>query len=360
MEWPEHGGQPESVRQQLAPAAETVYDFSANLNPLGPPAWLHSAVHAELSSINVYPEPSYEAARQALAEMMGVKLEEVLLTNGGAEAIFLAARLFAGGSALIVQPTFSEYEQACRHYGVGVRHINMKEFDSWSLPLTEIRAHIIETDVVFLCRPNNPTGTLAAQSEMMELLIAAEASETTVVVDEAFIDFLSESDSLVSWIYTHPSLIVLRSLTKVFTVPGLRIGGVAAAPVMIEKLAAGQMPWSVNALASKITPALCADEAFLGRTKAWLQAELPRMKRELEALHFNVSPSVVNFYLLQDKLAPQGTDELLTFLFQSGIAARHTHTFPGLNGSHIRFALRSLEENDELLRVLHAWRRKQC
>jgi threonine-phosphate decarboxylase len=356
QDWPRHGGQPRALLERLGlPPGREVLDFSANLNPLGPPEWLAS-LWAELGQgIDRYPDPDYTGARRATAEANRLAPEQVLLTNGGAEAIFLAAALHAGRRAVIIQPTFAEYARACRHYRLAVRDI----FLSSDFTLDEARAlaAMRKTDVVFLCRPNNPSGTLVPKALIGRLLETGREHGACLVVDEAFIDFVEDpAESLTPLLATHPNLLILRSLTKLYAIPGLRLGYLLGAPDLVARAAELQMPWSVNAPAAALVAPLLADEVFVARTHDWLRRELDRLRPTLERLAFDVSPTRVNFYLLRDRRQPRSSEALLRFLADAGILARPTHNFPGLEDGWLRLAVRSAEDNDRLLAALAAWR----
>lgn len=354
--WPQHGGQPEPLLTQLGMAPDhEVLDFSANINPLGPPDWLAACLHAAWPAIDTYPDPEYSTARQAIAETQGLDPAQVLLTNGGVEAVFLAAALHAGGRAAIVQPTFAEYARACRHYRLNIQDIFLER--DFSLNEAQALAAMRTADVTFLCRPNNPSGTLAPQMLIERMLQVGREHQTCLVVDEAFIDFVDNpAASLVPLLAMYPNLILLRSLTKLYAIPGLRLGYLLASPEVVARVAGLKMPWSVNALAAALVQPLLADDTFVARTHGWLRHELNRLRPALDRLAFDVSPTRVNFYLLRDHQQPHASEALLRFLAGAGILARHTYNFPGLEGAWLRLAIRSAADNNRLLEALGAWR----
>ncbi|GGX82538.1 threonine-phosphate decarboxylase [Litchfieldella qijiaojingensis] len=360
MQWPSHGGRPKQVLSRFnLDEGRDVLDFSANINPLGPPAWLRERLVDELQGVAAYPDPDYGEVRRVIAEAEGISLSQVLPTNGGAEAIFLAAALCAGKRAVIVQPTFGEYARACSHYGLMVSDIHL---DPLGFSLNESGAvnAMHEADVVFLCRPNNPTGTLVECALIERMLEAGKRRGSNLVVDEAFVDFLADpAERLTSLLERHSNLILLRSLTKLYAIPGLRLGYLLASPETVRRVAAVQMPWSVNALAAALVEPLLSDEGFVTCTHAWLQEELPRMSEALAALGFQVVPSRVNFLLFQDARRPGETDALFEFLLRKRVLARHTHNFPGLDGAWLRVAIRSASDNDCLIEALTAWRQQE-
>jgi len=358
MKWPNHGGQPETIKQLLHLKSEQpLLDFSANLNPLGPPAWLKEALADCYESITHYPDPSYSSSSLAVAQHENIEPDSVLVTNGGAEAIFLVAKYFENGKALIVHPTFLEYERACRHYHIEVEDIYYEQEHGFTLPMQDVLGRMKEKDVIFVCRPNNPTGTVIAERDLQQIVEEGQKTGTYIVVDEAFVDFLPTSTaSLTSWLAGYPNLILLRSLTKMYTIPGLRIGYLMAHPTICKVLRNEQIPWSINSLVNAIVPKLLEDTSFVEQTRSWLREQSDVIRSNLSSLDFYQSPSQVNFYLLQDKREPKRTEELFHFLVKHGIVTRHTHNFKGLNGQFLRLAIRSKHENEILFATLKKWR----
>ncbi|MBB3142419.1 threonine-phosphate decarboxylase CobD [Halomonas organivorans] len=363
-DWPAHGGRiaPLLSRHGL-PADHPVIDFSANLNPLGPPPWLGDWLSDRLNGplagagklLSRYPDPDDGRARQAIAAHDGVAPERVLVTNGGIEAIHLAAALHAGGRALVIEPTFSEYALASRRHGLEVERLAL-EPSAFRLDLEAAESALAGVDVAFLCRPNNPSGTLIPRADVERLLARADETRTTLVVDEAFVDFTEREERLTPLLERSRNLLLLRSLTKLFDVPGLRLGYLLGAPETVERLAALQMPWSVNALALALTASLLADEDYLARTRAWLATERDLPER-VRALGYTVPETHANFLLLRGGADAGEAGALFAFLLERGLLARHTHGFPGLDGAWLRLALRGGDDNARLLEALAAWRR---
>jgi threonine-phosphate decarboxylase len=358
VEWPSHGGQPAAIKRLFKLSSEQqILDFSANLNPLGPPKWLKEALGNISESFSQYPDPTYTQVNEAIAHFEGLERDQVLVSNGGAEAIFLVAKHFEGKRALIVQPTFVEYEKACLHYHVETEDVYLDIQQGFTFPLEHVLAKMNEVQAVFICRPNNPTGTVVEEEVIRILLDEGLKTGTTIIIDEAFVDFLPENIfGLTEWVNHYPNLILLRSLTKMYTIPGLRIGYIMAGREVIQALRSYQIPWSVNAIVAALTPKLLNDLDFVKQTKEWLVSQLGYVSYELDRLGFYVSPSQVNFYLLQDPKDRSQTHQLFLFLLEEGILARHTHNFKGLNGDFLRLAVRSQEENRQLIRALQIWR----
>ncbi|WP_202080362.1 threonine-phosphate decarboxylase CobD [Caldalkalibacillus salinus] len=373
MEWPNHGGQPAQI-QALFPDKQTDVhiDFSANINPLGPPPGTKEVYEQAFEKVVTYPDPNYDKAIEAVAADAGVDASHVCLTNGGAEAIFNVLAMFKGKKATIIQPTFSEYERACQAYQLTYTYSFLDSHAHFSFPLEEVVSQLQEVDVVLVCRPNNPTGTLIPQHQMDTLIQAASKTQTTIVVDEAFIDFLPKEEALTAWLKRHSHLILLRSMTKIFSVPGLRMGYILGSPEIIQSIKSQQIPWTVNAIAAELIPFLLQQHTFIARTRQWLAEERAYLQTKLEALAFDVTPFHPNFFLLRESqayqeispsLAHRNEHHLMMDLFESllsqGILARHTHYFPGIKGRALRFAVSERSNNVALIHALEKWRRHE-
>ncbi|MDT0502140.1 threonine-phosphate decarboxylase CobD [Halomonas sp. PAR7] len=366
-EWPLHGGQAAPLLARFGLADDTpVLDASANLNPLGPPAWLPDWVSARLQgegeALARYPDPDYREARESIAARDGVAPEQILLTNGGAEAIFLAvalqAREFPAAPVAIVEPTFAEYARACAAHGLPVTRLTLEPPD-FRLDPEAVVAALGEARLLFLCRPNNPTGTLVPQASVARLLELTAQRGYRVVVDEAFIDFVGNEkgrpageEALTPLLTRFEHLILLRSLTKHFTLPGLRLGYLLADRETVRFAAGCQPAWSVNGLAAALVAPLLADRDFAGRTEAWLATERPRLQAGLATLGLEVIPSRANFFLVRHPGGREATRQLLPALLRRGVLVRHTESFPGLDGGWLRLALGDATANQRLLAAL--------
>nr|WP_163503743.1 threonine-phosphate decarboxylase CobD [Halomonas socia] len=360
--WPRHGGQPDAFvelarRHGLAPG-RPLCDLSANINPLGPPPWLEAQLRATLPALARYPDPDYRQARQAIAAREGLAPAQVLLTNGGAEAIFLAAALHAGQRGVIVEPTFGEYARACRHYGVGIERLRLPEPDFF-FDLQAAAAAMRHADLLWLCRPNNPSGTLVPRTQVEALLRGGLTHGCRLVVDEAFVDFSADDERLTPLLADYPNLLLLRSLTKYYALPGLRLGYLLGSADSVACAAECQLPWSVNALAADLVAPLLEDHHYQRQTRAWLDAERPRLQSGVASLGFEAPVTEANFLLLRDPhvaAGPGSADPLFAHLLAHGLLARHTHNFAGLDGGWLRVALGERDANRQLLEVLAAWR----
>jgi adenosylcobyric acid synthase len=314
-------------------------DFAVNVVPGGPPEWLRGELSDALGSLSRYPNDA--EAIQALAERHGRASSEVLPTNGAAEAFWLVASALRSRRAVVVHPSFTEPEVALRSLGVGVTRAFRDERDFSLDPL----AVPDDADLVFVCNPNNPTGTLDTADTVTQLIRAGRL----VVVDEAFMDFCpGERESLANRSELE-GVVVIRSITKLWSLPGIRAGYLLGPEDVVARLRAARQPWPVNVLALAALAA-CArrpDAAeVVAREVAQAKDDLVTGLREIPAIR--VWPSVANFVLIR---VPDGP-AVYRRLAASGIAVRRAETFPGLSQDHLRVAVRTPEDNAALLAAL--------
>ncbi|OMP68085.1 threonine-phosphate decarboxylase CobD [Domibacillus epiphyticus] len=356
MNLPSHGANPSHLYNASGIARpDHVLDFSVNTNPLGPPEWLKEQWGRYLHTIEEYPDPTGYKAVMSIADKFDVAYDQVLLGNGAAEIIHFIARYTAGQHAVICTPAFSEYEDACQAYGCPIEYVPVP-ISSWQLPIDELVEQSKKAGVIFLCTPNNPTGQSFNEKDIVSLLDQTRHSNALIVIDEAFYDFFGD-ESLVKYIAAYPHLAVMHSMTKMYSIAGLRIGYVISSSPIISKLKQYRPHWNVNAIALQVAEEIARDHAHAMKTREMIKGERERMKDLLEKLGFLVLPSAVNFYLLKD---PQLDNQkpILHFLLERGIVLRHTENFKGLDGKWLRSAVKREKENNRLIEALKEWRNK--
>lgn len=331
-------------------------DFSVNVNPFPPLKEIESTWGNLYEEILHYPDPTCSDFIDIAAGKDGVRKEQILPGNGAAELIFLIAQAYRGSKVLIVEPAFSEYRDACNANGCKVDSYLTKKENAWKLDVEELKAHLIGMKLCFLCHPSNPTGTSYTVDELKAIIDLTATYDVTLVIDEAFLHFMEEPISAIPFLNQYSHLILLRSLTKMFHLPGARIGYALASEERINRLKALQPPWSVNGVAQRLgSICLINGEMYIKQTASDISLERKRIFPILNSFGFEVSPSSVNFYLLQRKESREDHIPLLQFLFSNGIIVRHTENFRGIDGNGLRIAVRSPNENDRLLTVLESW-----
>ncbi|MGH7183325.1 MAG: threonine-phosphate decarboxylase CobD [Nitrospiraceae bacterium] len=355
MTQPIHGGNIHKAARERATLVDQIVDFSASINPLGFPDVGLRAIRSALKQIMYYPDPDCWKLRQALAQRCGVNPDMILVGNGSTELIHLLPRALGIKAALIMGPTFEEYVRALLDAGSSVRYVHAKREEGFRPPLKEVLRQLSAKrsrfDAVFLCNPNNPTGQVMNRSALRELAEVVGRQRGWLIVDEAFIDYC-QAQSVVSMLHAYPRMVVLRSLTKFYAMPGLRIGYLVGASKVVAQLKDRQPPWSVNSLAQEVSLAVLQDHAYAIKSRTFMKNERPRFMSWLRALYgVRVYSSAANFALIELPIstsAGEVTDQLAT----EGLLVRDCSTVPGLTTQMIRVAIRAAKENRRLIAAL--------
>jgi threonine-phosphate decarboxylase len=362
MTRPTHGGNVYKVAQEQHVPIKQIMDFSASINPLGPPAAVFRAIRSALEQIVHYPDPDCLQLRQELAQRYGVDPDMILIGNGSTELIHLLPRALAIKAALIIGPTFEEYAHALMATGSLVQYVHARFEERFRPPVDDVLRELSLTrrfDAVFLCNPNNPTGQVMNRPAVYELAEMVERQQGWLIVDEAFIDYCHER-SVISMLRKHPRMVVLRSLTKFYALPGLRIGYLLGASKVVDQMKNLQPPWSVNSLAQEVSCAVLQDDAYATKSRTFMKRERLRFVHGLRSLFgLRVYASPANFVLIELP-ASICADEVTDRLASKRLLVRNCSTLPGLNRQMIRVAIRTAKENRRLLTALGACVAKPC
>lgn len=349
-----HGGDLESASELYGGDPASFLDFSANINPLGPPEGVMAKLGQALPSILRYPDPGHRRLKALLSRKLGVAPEHLSIGNGAAESMALLLLGLAPSRVGIVQPCFSEYRQLSEQFGAEVHAVFGSRERDWRAEVSDIAGLMKKVDLLFLGQPNNPNGVQYPFEEIRELAVEAERTRTYFVVDEAFIDFIPEGRrmTLLPELERFPRTILVRSMTKFYAIPGLRLGYAAAHPDVIRAMTGKQVTWSVNGLAL-LAGELCLEggEAHERETLELIAAERARLRAGLRGLGCRVSGGEANF-LLADLPAPWSAGELQRELGLRGVLIRSCAMYPGLGPGHVRFAVKGADANARLLAVL--------
>ncbi len=354
----QHGGNVHAAARETGRDLHRLVDFSASINPLGPSRLALQAVRAGLPRTVHYPDPDCVALREALAKRHGLEPDAFLIANGSSELIVLLPRALSLRQALIIGPAYAEYARAVTSGGGVVTRVDASRVDHFRPPIEQacdrmrkVQHRAARIDVVFLCNPNSPTGQVAAVEVVNELVTAAGEHGAWVVVDEAFIEFCEEH-SVVPSMSRFPHLLVLRSLTKFYALPGLRAGYVIGPKSVLARIRQQQPPWSVNTLAQAAALAALKDRSHARRSLAYMNRARPRFARMLEALPgVEVFPSAANF-LLVELPSPLLASRLARSLRQQGLLVRDCSSVPGLNARMVRLGVRTEAQNRRLVQAL--------
>lgn len=350
-----HGGNVDAWARSSGVEVGELLDFSASINPLGPPSSAREAFVESYAEILRYPDPYGDKLKEALAERHGLSPTEVLLGNGSTQLIYLLCAALRPRNALIVGPAFSEYANALTLIGAKVASFNLSPDNSFQFSTKRLSAAWDkDCDIVFLATPNSVTGQMIPKVEIEKVAHIALARKTIVVIDEAFVDFV-ETESIKALVRRNPYLIVLRSLTKYYALPGLRLGYLLGETGRVAELAAYQEPWSINGPALNVALASLKDSSFATKTERWLERERKFLFERLTALEgLHPLASRTNFLLVKIERSHGDALRLRSFLLQKNILIRACDTF-GLGVNYFRIAIKQRKDNQRLLAALTEW-----
>jgi len=340
-----HGG---LVQEAASILGAEPLDFSANINPLGSPP-LKELLLEELEHIGHYPDNSYRNFRRAAAKFVNVDMDCIVPGNGSSELIRLFAEccFLEGDLALVPTPSFGEYANQSLLAGATVQRVNI---GGDGLPLLA-DDDLEKAKLLFLCNPNNPTGWLLSAELVTDLADRCEERETFLLVDEAFIELSEPKESVAIQAPHREFLFVMRSLTKSFGVPGLRLGFGVTNARLAGILNLARIPWSIGSLAAAAATYLLGCEEHLERSRLVIKEELAWLESALLGLGLRPLPSSVNFILVNIEPSCLDSDVLAQRTMAQGVLVRDCQSF-GLGKSYIRVAVRSRSENERLIAAL--------
>ena len=336
-----------------SPRGEAILDFSVSLNPLGPPPEALEAYAEAVGSIGRYPDPNASRLRAAIAQRHGVSESCILPSAGSTRLFYLLANVLRPAHPLVVVPTFSEIANSLLATGCEPSAVVLDARTAFQWEVEAIEEAIEGgADAILFGRPNSPTGTLASRPEVEKVISACERRGAWCVIDEAFVDFVSEAESFVGVAARSSRLIVIRSMTKIFATPGLRVGYAVGAPHVIERLCGSQEPWTISGPAEAVALAcLKVAHAHVERTVAVVRTGRQTLREGLRAAGIRVFPSEVNILLLYDpswRIAQRGLKQRME---RQGIILRDLAQLPGLGPGFLRVGVRSLADNLRLLQA---------
>ena len=332
-----------------------IIDFSANINPLGLSPRVKKALISGIDTALHYPDPYCEGLKKKLASSLGVGEKNILIGNGSCDLIYLIPRVLTPQKVLIPVPTFAEYEYAVDVSKGMCKFLFLEEAEGFSVNPEYIIDNIKKMEMVFICNPQNPIGNVMKKEELISVVSQCEKRGVKVIVDEAFIDFVQGYDylSLVKDAVSRENLLVLRSLTKFFGIPGLRVGYLVGEEGLITEISSGQAPWMVNTLGQIAAEEALEDLEYIERSRIYVCEEREYLFSELKRITgIDPFPSAVNFIFC--KLTLDEIDSILLDekLGRRGVLIRDCSTFRGLDRRFIRLAVRKREENIRLISIL--------
>jgi threonine-phosphate decarboxylase len=339
-----HGGDVEGYVRQFGAKP---LDFSANVSPLGIPNGVRQAIISSLDHADGYPDPLCRRLCEAIAAHEGKEPEQVVCGNGAADIIFRLVQGLCPKTALLLAPTFAEYEQSLRLIGCEIRYHTLHPENNFRLTEDVLKEINPGTDVFFLCQPNNPTGQCCERPLLLEILERCRACQVTLVVDECFVDFLDEPKrySLADQLEEYENLFILKAFTKIYAMAGVRLGyGLSGNAELLNLVRASGQPWPVSSLAQAAGVAALKETNYVARLKTLLSEEKPFLLKELTEAGVICLGSSAN-YIFVESPDPQ----MHTKLRQAGIMIRDCSNFDGLSAGYYRIAVRTHEDNRNLV-----------
>lgn len=344
-----HGGRLHEIAGQKGLNEKDALDFSVNVNPylpLDPQAIVVGA----LARIKDYPDNRYDHFRESAARFCGVRAENIVPGNGSTEIIrlFAEASVSKGDIIAIPCPTFGEYEQQCRIFGANMRYVKFSDL------LAREYWHLDGSKAVFLCNPNNPDGRLLPKEQVLDLAGYCREKGINLVVDEAFIDLADPQQSVAREVETYDNLLVLRSLTKCFAIPGFRLGFGILNKRDADLLNVVRLTWNIDSVSAEVGthymdnagPYLDVSRAYIRRERELLLAAIGQIGG-LRAL-----PASANYFLLDVGGLGLSSAEFTAKMLDQQILVRDCASFKMIGDAYVRLAVRTHEENQRLLKAL--------
>ena len=325
-------------------------DFSANINPLGTPPAVKKAVEAALPLLSQYPDPYCRELVAAISDYENIPKEQILCGNGAAELIFSLCQALRPEKALLLAPSFSEYESALRSVGCRVERWRLPEEQGFALTEDFLEAlDKFDGSLLMLCNPNNPTGQVIERGMMERILSACRRKGIFLFVDECFLDLTAGGEALTlkGALSVRENLLLLKAFTKSYGMAGLRLGYcLSGNSQLLGRMGRSVQAWNVSLPAQLAGAAAFKEQAFLNRARAIIHAQRPILAAEMERLGLTVIPSRVNFLLFYSERELRGP------LLERGIQIRSCANYPGLTEGWYRAAVKLPEENQRLLTAM--------
>ncbi len=348
-----HGGNIWDIAKLYGKRPEEIIDLSASINPISMSPMAKEAIAAAIKLLGCYPEPKATTIRKELASFHGLSIKNILVGNGSTEFIYLIPRIFRSKKALIIEPSFSEYRTSLQLSDCDISSFIVYDEDGFSPNFTKLFTTLKSGyDILYLGNPANPTGVLLDKKTILTLACECEKYGTTLIIDEAFMDF-TEGYSLKKEAVDLKNIVILRSMTKFFSMAGLRLGYIVADKKTIELFDRYIPPWSVNTLAIVAGVESLRDNNRTEQTRRHLTSESLFLFQGLRDIPYLYAyPSAANYILVKILLEDISAFHLQSHLLKKGILIRDCTSFIGLNSSFFRIAIKEREENGLFLDML--------
>ena len=336
-----------------------IIDFSCNINPLGPPNEIPRIIHENINKIVCYPDDTCTQLKSTISNYLSVPEEHVIVGCGSTELIKAFAEAFVrpGDRVLVESPTYDEYAFYCRVMGGVVDKVSLGENEEFRLSVDSLFDSInTDTRAVFICNPNNPTSRFEPKNKILEVVEECESRNILVFVDEAFIDFVGEgrSASCIHEVQNYDNLFVSRSLTKIFSIPGIRVGYGLGSKELVEYMDKTRLSWSVGVLEQFIASELLKScDSYLDSTVKFVEIEKRYLYERISSIE-GYEPLRPDANFLFIKIAQLGIDstDFKNIMLDKGFLIRDCRSFGEEYSNYIRIGVKNRNLNDTLLEAL--------
>lgn len=364
-----HGSDLEKIEKVYNIKPCDVTSFAANVNPLGISYKLKTTLSDRIDAITSYPDRDYTALRTSISNYVHLDKENIIVGNGSTELISLFIQITAPKKALLITPTYSEYERELALQGGTLDYFPLLEDEQFALDVAKLESVLTKNyDLLIICNPNNPTSSAIPTDTMRQILTCCKSAakliadskgsehELYVIVDETYVEFAPEIEQVTSvpLVKEFDNLVVLRGVSKFFAAPGLRLGyALTSSKKLLTEINERKNPWTINTLAAIAGEIMFSDEEYINKTKAYISSERTRVCAALrQNPNLKVYEPVANFVLVRILKPTVTAADLFEACIQKGLMIRDCVTFQGLDESYFRICFMSKEKNDELLEII--------
>lgn len=352
-----HGSDLEKIESIYGIKKENITSFSANVNPLGISQKLKEELSTHIDCITTYPDREYCNLRKCMANYVGTEPENIIVGNGSTELISLFIQIEHPRKALILGPTYSEYEREVALGGGTTLYYPLKEENSFRLDTDHFTSKLDDSlDLLILCNPNNPTSSCISIDDMRKILDVCKEHDIYVMVDETYIEFVDDvaHTSAVPLTAYYNNIIILRGTSKFFAAPGLRLGyAITGNEDLLRNMNQRKNPWTINSLAVIAGELMFQDKDYIAATRDLVLSERQRMYELFQTSErFRPYKPTANFMLLRIMDDDLTSQDLFDRAIREGMMIRDCSTFPFLNDKFIRFCFMKPEDNDRLAECL--------
>lgn len=352
-----HGSDLEKIEKLYHIKKEDITSFSANVNPLGVSYKLRETLASHIDAITSYPDREYTGLRKAIASYVNTNYENILVGNGSTELISVLIQILTPQKAVLLSPTYSEYEREISITGGSCQYFQLKEENNFILDLLALKNTLTrDTDLLILCNPNNPTSSSIFQKDLQEILEHCKENNIFVMIDETYIEFAANPEKITAIPLTEQfdNVIVLRGISKFFAAPGLRLGyAICGNQSLTREITQKKNPWTINSLAAIAGEIMFSDQKYINETKNLISSERERICNILSVCtSLKIYPCNSNFVLVRILDQHTTADDIFDKAIRKGLMIRNCSTFPFLDNQYFRFCFMMPEKNNELLDVI--------